>query len=86
MKTDSFILGCSIGLVFPVTAHLLAKSNALDIFSDKPLAWYVVAALLNLVLVRYGYRNAHEKSAQGIILVTFAATLMLLFTRQVPLL
>lgn len=86
MKKDSLVFGCLIGLVFPAVAHLLTKGGGLDIFSGRPLALYVIAALLNLMLIRYGYRNAYEKSAQGIILVTFAATLILLFTRQVPLL
>jgi len=87
MIKDNFVFGCLIGLIFPAAAHMLTKSGSLDtLVGSKPLSLYVVAALINLVLIRYGYRNAYEKSAQGIILVTFAATLILLFTRQVPLL
>lgn len=86
MRRDSFVLGCIIGLVFPAIAHAVTTNGTMGAFvSNKPLSLYVAAALINLIAVRYGYRNGYQKSAQGIIFATFAATLVLLFTQQVSL-
>nr|WP_307876445.1 hypothetical protein [Parapedobacter lycopersici] len=79
------MLGCAIGLIFPVIAYLLTASSAMAWLSNKPLGYYGVAGLINLALVRYGYRNNSEKTAQGIILVTFAAVLALLMTQKITL-
>lgn len=86
MKKDNFTFGCLIGLLPPAIAHVLTTSGTMGPFiSNKPLSLYVIAALINLVVIRYGYRNGYQKSAQGVIFATFAATLMLLFTQQVSL-
>lgn len=71
------------GIVFPAIAYLLTSSPLQAWVSDKPLGFYAVAALVNLILVRYLYRNNGEKTAQGIILITFVAVLVLLITQKV---
>ncbi|WP_353184349.1 hypothetical protein [Parapedobacter lycopersici] len=85
MKNNNFLLGCAIGLIFPAIAYLLTTSSAIAWLNGKPLGYYGVAGLINLAFVRYGYRNNSEKTAQGIILVTFAAVLALLITQKITL-
>ena len=83
MVKNSFGLGCALGCVCPTIAYVLVAFSALAWTNGNPLGVYAVAALLNLVLVRYMYRNDGEKTAQGIILITFVALLILLTTRQI---
>ncbi len=74
-------IGVAIGLLAPVAAYVLTKVTAWDMqLGGKPLSIYVIAALINLLLVRFFYRNARERSARGVILITFAAALLLIFT------
>lgn len=68
----------------PTVAYLLSNyTNWSSYFSNKPLSLYVLAALINLLLVRYFYKNDMENNARGIILITFIGVLVLIFTRQI---
>ena len=81
MKKDSFILGTLIGAVAPIVAYLLSTFSSLQqsIFPDKPIAMYVFAAVINLIVVRFTYRAGYEKLAKGIVLITFLAMILLIF-------
>ncbi len=65
-----------LGSVAPIFAFLLTYFNISIIETgDKNLSFYVIAALVNLLLVRYYYRNELSNSARGVILITFIATM-----------
>jgi hypothetical protein len=64
----------------PFVAHMLTVFTSWNLaLGNKPLSLYVIAALINLLLVRFFYRNALEKSARGVILITFVGVLLLIF-------
>lgn len=72
-----------MGLVAPAVAHLLSMfTNWATLIGGKEISIYVVAALVNLLVVRYYYRHAMENTARGIILITFVATLALIFVKN----
>lgn len=83
MKRNNFLFGALLGLVAPALAHLLTLfTDWARLVGDKEIGLYVIAALLNLLLVRFYYRNAKENTARGIILVTFVAAIVLVFTKN----
>lgn len=83
MKRNSFLFGALLGVVAPVVAHLLSTFTTWSsLLGGKDIGLYVVAALLNLLLVRCYYRHACERTARGLILVTFLATLLLIFAKN----
>lgn len=83
MQGNPFLSGLVLGLLAPVAAHILTKFTSLPFFiGSKPLGLYVIAALINLLLVRYFYRNGREPMARGVILITFVLVLLLIFTTK----
>ncbi|WP_257669356.1 hypothetical protein [Parapedobacter tibetensis] len=83
MKINHFLFGCIIGLLAPTAAHLLTLFTSWNmVIGNKSLSLYVIAALINLLLMRFFYRNALEQSARGVILITFVAAMVLLFTQK----
>ena len=81
MIKDSFLLGSLTGILTPVVAFILSIYTDLqhNYFPDKSIALYVIAAVINLILVRFSYRAGYEKIAKGIILLTFLAMIGLIF-------
>jgi len=83
MPQNSFLSGLGIGLLAPLGAYLLTRFTTLSsLIESKPLALYVIAALINLVWVRYFYRKGLEQTARGLILITFALGMLLAFTTK----
>ena len=86
MSQHPFLSGLGWGLPAPLIAHILSKYTTLpEFFSSKPLALYVIAALINLIAVRYFYRKEQEQAARGVILITFALAMLLIFTTKLSL-
>lgn len=86
MQRNSLLSGLGIGLLAPIVAHMLTKFTSLSFpFGSKPLGLYVIAALINLLLVRYFYRKGLEQAARGVILITFVLALLLIFTTKLSL-
>lgn len=83
LRTNNFYLGALIGLVTPVIAFLLTRWTDWAILLNKPNSLYVLAGVVNLLLLRWYYRNDGENSARGVIMVTFIGVLVLIFTRTV---
>lgn len=80
---NSLILGILIGLLAPFIAFLLVKIDATPAFFDgKPAGMYVVAATINLLLVRYFYRNDGDRLGQGIVIATFLGVILLMFNKH----
>ena len=44
-----------------------------------PLTPYVIAATINLLLLRFFFRQALDRSARGILIITFLALILLIF-------
>lgn len=75
MKKDSIFQGILIGLIAPALAYVATTYTTIqqNLFSEKPIALYVIAALINLIIVRFTYRAGKESLAKGIVLATFLA-------------
>ena len=78
---DSFIFGVAAGALAPILAYIISINNFLDIsfLASKPISVYVLAAVINLVIMRFTYRAGKENFAKGVILMTFLALLILIF-------
>ena len=83
MKNNLF-LGLVLGLIFPLLAQLLVLFTSVQtsLFAHKPIAIYVIAATLNLIAVRFLYRGGKEKTANGVILATFLAMIVLIVLQR----
>lgn len=80
MKKDNLFFGALLGLVAPIIAFVMSRFNLIGIdIGSKSLSFYAIAALINLLLMRYYYRNEMENSARGIILITFMSAMAVLF-------
>jgi len=84
MKWNSFFLGLLLGAFGPVAARLLKAFTPLGT-TMHPLSLYVIAAVVNILLVRFFYRRALERSAQGVLMITFVALLLLIFIEKLSL-
>jgi hypothetical protein len=83
MNKDNLFFGILLGLVAPFIAFVMSQFDLTGIdIGNKNLSFYVIAALLNLILMRYYYRNEMENSARGIILITFICAMAVLFFRE----
>lgn len=79
-RKDNFLIGALLGLILPILAYGLTRwTDLATLIGNKPLSLYVIAALINLLLVRYFYRQGHENTARGVIMMTFVGVLALIF-------
>ena len=86
MQQNPLVSGLGIGLLAPLSAYVLTTFTTLSIpFGSRQLGLYVIAALINLLIVRYFYRKGVEQAARGVILITFALALLLIFTTKLSL-
>jgi len=86
MWLNSFLSGLGIGMLAPTIAHIVTKFTSLPmLLGFKSLGLYVIAALINLLVVRYLYRKGFEQGARGVILITFVLAMLLIFTQKLPL-
>lgn len=78
---NSLIIGCFIGVISPLIAFVASYNNLIGEFikSDKISAPYVIAAVINLIIVRLSYRYSKENFGKGVIIVTFLAMIILIF-------
>lgn len=86
MQQHPFLSGLGIGLLAPLCAHGLTRFTTLSVpFGSKQLGLYVIAALINLLIVRYFYRKGLEQTARGVIFTTFILAMLLIFTTKLSL-
>ncbi len=82
---NNFVLGTALGVIFPLLAHVATTFTNIQtfLFTHKPIALYVIAATINLIAVRFLYRNEKEATANGVVLATFLAMIVLIvFMRE----
>lgn len=76
-------IGVVLGAVFPLIAFAFTAYSEWPtrIFPTKPFAFYIIAAAINLLLIRIFYRKAmpYEHVAKGIVLTTFLGMLLFLY-------
>ncbi|WP_286775212.1 MULTISPECIES: hypothetical protein [Sphingobacterium] len=84
MKNNSWI-GLGIGTVSPVLAYIIVRFTDLELhfLPEKPMAIYTIAALVNLVLLRFAYRSGKDHLGKGIIASTFLAMILYLITHRI---
>lgn len=84
MQQNSLFTGVILGSLAPFFAYLLLTYTSMQqqFFAEKPIALYVLAALINLLIVRFAYRGGKESLARGIVLITFVAMLILIFVTK----
>ncbi len=86
MQKNPLLSGLGIGLLAPLCAHVLTRFTTLSVpFGSKQLGLYVIAALINLLVVRYLYWKGLEQAARGVILITFVSAMLLIFTTKLSL-
>lgn len=75
MNKNSIIAGIIVGAIGPLLAYLAMTYTTLQqsYFAEKPIALYVLAAVVNLVIIRFAYRAQKEALAKGVVLITFLA-------------
>jgi hypothetical protein len=77
-KKNNLFLGILYGFAPPVLAWLifavLLKNDA--IMMNKPAMPYLIAIGLNLVMLRFSARAHLDKTSNGIMIATFACTLL----------
>lgn len=75
MNKNSLIAGLIVGGIAPLLAYLVMTYTTLQqsYFAEKPIALYVLAAVVNLVIIRFAYRGQKEALAKGVVLITFLA-------------
>lgn len=81
MQKKDFILGMVIGVIAPLASYLLTQYTSMqqDYFVEKPIAIHVLAAAINLIVVRFAYRAGKESLAKGVMLLTFLAMVVLIW-------
>ena len=71
-------LGLAIGSILPALSWIVFEYVLHDdaIIMDKPAVPYLIAIGLNLLLLRYCFKNKLDNTAKGIMMLTFAFTLV----------
>lgn len=81
---NNFYGGLVLGSIMPMVAYALTNwTDWVQFFVNKPAAFYVLAGLINLLLMRWFYRNDGENAGRGVILATFVGVLLLILTRNI---
>lgn len=75
--------GIAIGFICPLLAYLLIIYTSVpeSFFPTKPFMAYLIATAINLLLIRVFYKRTmpQEKTARGVMLITFVGMLMFLY-------
>ena len=84
MQKKSFLIGALIGAIAPLLAYVITVYTSLQqsLFADKPIAFYVIASVINVVMLRFTFRGGKESLAKGILMTTFLAMLVLIFVTK----
>lgn len=77
---DSFWKGILVGSILPGLAYISTIYTTIQssFIAEKPIAVYVIVAMINLIVVRFSFRAGKESFAKGIVLITFVAMILLL--------
>ena len=74
---NSVLSGLLLGSILPILSWLVFEhSTNIPLIMDKPAVPYLITIGLNLVLLRYCFRNGRDETANGIMMITFAFMLV----------
>lgn len=80
LKKNNLLLGILLGAMTPIIAFLLDEYTPLGArFVDKPLTLYAIGGAVNLLMVRYYYKQQASKTGGGIMGITFIGLLLILY-------
>jgi hypothetical protein len=83
---NNIVTGIVAGMILPAVAWVLFGYIFKDaVFMNKPGIPYLVAVAINLVGVRYGFRNDMDKTATGLIAASFIVTSLVFLLKIQPL-
>lgn len=82
---NNYVAGGLVGWILPLLAYLFSEVFFKDLLiAGKPGVLYLVAAAINLILVKFIFKTNADKAAVGMLAVTFLA-LMLAFIFKIKL-
>lgn len=83
-KRNNLFFGVLLGVIAPLIAYLLSEHSPLgNHFADKPLTLYAVAGVVNLLILRYFYKQELTRTGGGIVALTFFGLVLLLLFKKV---
>lgn len=69
---NNVVVGLLLGLILPLSAYFLDAVFLKDtILPSKPGVVYLIAAGINLILLKFAYKRNADKTGTGIFVVTF---------------
>lgn len=84
LRRNDLFFGFILGSIFPLLAFAVNKWTDWGmLFSNKPAAFYVLAGLINLFVMRWYFRHDGENTGRGLIMITFIGALILIFTKTI---
>jgi hypothetical protein len=83
-KKDQFFTGLLVGVMSPAIAFFLVEIMGfnMEILGKKHLL-YIASVVINLLLLRYFFRNDCTKTASGIIFSTFISALLFVILNRI---
>ncbi|UIR55719.1 hypothetical protein LZQ00_15795 [Sphingobacterium sp. SRCM116780] len=77
-------LGLLLGAIAPAVAYLLATYTQIvqTWTPQKPMMIYGVAVFINLIAMRFLFKGGKDAVAKGILMITFIATILYIFTNR----
>ncbi|MCL4641329.1 MULTISPECIES: hypothetical protein [Olivibacter] len=80
LKKNNPLLGILLGAIAPLIAFLFNEYTSLGSkFADKPLTLYAIAGAVNLLIVRYCYKQQASKTGGSVMGITFIGLILILY-------
>jgi len=85
MNKNSILTGLLIGAIAPILSLLLTYYTLLQqtIAPNKPTVLFLIAGVINLILMRMVYKKGFDNMGKGIMLITFVSMLIILYTQKI---
>lgn len=82
-KRNNLIFGLLLGAIAPLIAFLFTEHTSFGArFVDKPLTLYAIAGVVNLLVLRYFYKQQLPRTGGGIMAFTFLGLVLLLIFKR----
>lgn len=84
LKKDNFLIGVLLGIIFPALAWFSVEILKFDLqFLGKKYLLYIAGAILNLILMRFYFKQSKGETAAGIIFSTFISALLFVILNRI---
>jgi hypothetical protein len=83
-KKDKFLTGALMGVIPPALAWFIIEILKFDdeIFGKKHF-FYIASVIVNLLILRYFFRNDRPETASGVIFSTFISALVFVILSRI---